>query len=66
MILEKLDNKTIDKLFDLITPNVIKDISEKDDFDFHTGSLIKLLGLKGSIKAAQTLLGGKIKELLPH
>ena len=65
-ILEKLDNKTIDKLFDLITPNVIKDISEKDDFDFHTGSLIKLLGLKGSIKAAQTLLGGKIKDLLPH
>jgi len=65
-ILEKLDNKTIDKLFDLITPNVVKDISEKDDFDFHTGSIIKLLGLKGSIKAAQTLLGGKIKDLLPH
>lgn len=65
-ILEKLDNNTVDKLFDLITPNVIKDISEKDDFDFHAGSIVKLLGLKGSIKAAQTLLGGKIKDLLPH
>ena len=63
-ILERIDNKTINKLFESITPEIIKEISEKDDFDFHTGSIIKLLGLKGSIKTAQTLIGGEIKKLL--
>lgn len=63
-ILETTDNNTINKLFESVTPEIIKDISEKDDFDFHTGSIIKLLGLKGSIKTAQTLIGGEIKKLL--
>lgn len=63
-ILERIDNNTINKLFESITPEIIKEISEKDDFDFHTRSIIKLLGLKGSIKTAQTLIGGEIKKLL--
>ena len=63
-ILERVDNNTINKLFESITPEIIKDISEKDDFDFHTGSIVKLLGLKLSIKTAQTLIGGEIKKLL--
>ena len=63
-ILERIDNNTINKLFEIITPEIIKEISEKDDFDFHTGSIIKLLRLKGSIKIAQTLIGGEIKKLL--
>ena len=63
-ILERLDNQTINKLFESITPEIIKDISEKDDFDFHTGSIVKLLGMKGSIKTAQALIGGELKKLL--
>lgn len=63
-ILERIDNTTINKLFESITPEITKEISEKDDFDFHTGSIIKLLGLKGSIKTAQALIGGEIKKLL--
>ena len=63
-ILERLDNNTINKLFESVTPEILKDISEKDDFDFHTGSIVKLLGLKGSIKTAQTLIGGEFKKLL--
>jgi flavin-dependent dehydrogenase len=62
-ILERIDNQTINKLFKSITPEIIKDISEKDDFDFHTSSIIKLLGMKGSIKTAQTLIGGELKKL---
>jgi len=62
-ILERIDNQTINKLFKSITPEIIKDISEKDDFDFHTSSIIKLLGMKGSIKTAQTLIGSEIKKL---
>lgn len=63
-ILERIDNNTINKLFESITPEITKEISEKDDFDFHTGSIIKLLGMKGSIKTAQTLIGGELKKLL--
>ena len=63
-ILERLDNNTINKLFEHVTPEIISEISEKDDFDFHTGSIIKLLGVKGSIKAVQTLMGGELKKLL--
>ena len=63
-LLERLDNQTINKLFKSITPEITKEISENDDFDFHTGSIIKLLGIKGSIKTAQTLISGEIKKLL--
>ena len=63
-ILERIDNNTINKLFESVTPEIITEISEKDDFDFHTGTIVKLLGLKGSIKTAQTLIGGEIKKLL--
>jgi len=63
-ILERIDNKTINELFESITPEIIKEISEKDDFDFHTSSIIKLLGIKGSIKTVQALLGGELKKVL--
>jgi len=63
-ILERLDNDSIDKLFDSITPEVLNEISSKDDFDFHTSSIIKLLGVKGSFKAAQVIMASEMKNLL--
>ena len=63
-LLRRLDNDSIYKLFNQITPEIIKEISEKDDFDFHTGSIIKMLGLKNSVSVAQTIIGGEIKKLL--
>ena len=63
-ILGRLNNETINNLFKSITPEIINDISEKDDFDFHTGSIIKLLGVKGSLKTVQTIVGGEIKKLM--
>lgn len=63
-VLERLDNNTIDKLFESVTPEIIDEISKKDDFDFHTSSIIKLLGVKGSVKTAQTVIGGELKKLL--
>ncbi|MFB5612275.1 MAG: NAD(P)/FAD-dependent oxidoreductase [Nitrosarchaeum sp.] len=63
-ILERLDNNTINKLFEAVTPEITKEISEKEDFDFHTGSIVKLLGIKGSLKTAQALIGGEFKKLL--
>jgi geranylgeranyl reductase family protein len=63
-MLERLDNKTIDGLFGAITPQMIQDISKNDDFDFHTSALIKMLGLKGSLKVAQTIFGSEVRKLL--
>jgi flavin-dependent dehydrogenase len=63
-ILGRLTNETINNLFKSITPEIINEISEKDDFDFHTGSIVKLLGVKGSLKTVQTIVGGEIKKLM--
>jgi len=37
---------------------------EKEDFDFHTGSILKLLGIKGTFKTAQAIIGSELKKLL--
>lgn len=63
-LLEKLDNESVNKLFNSVTPEIINEISEGDDFDFHTSSIIKLLGIKRSFGVAQTILGEQIKRLL--
>ncbi len=63
-ILERLDNDNIDKLFESITPKIINQISNHDDFDFHTSSIIKLLGAKGSFKAAKIIMASEMKNLL--
>ena len=63
-VLERIENKTVNKIFENISPQIIKEISETEDFDFHTSSIIKLLGVKGSLKTAQAILGGEIKKLL--
>ena len=63
-VLQKIDNKTVDKIFDMITPEILSEISNKDDFDFHTASIIKLLGVRKSLSAAQNLVGSEIKRLL--
>ena len=62
-ILERINNQTINKLFESITPEITNEISEKDDFDFHTSSIIKLLGMKVSLKTAQTLISGELKKI---
>lgn len=63
-MLERLDNKSIDTLFDSVTPEIVSDMSDNDDFDFHTSAIIKMLGLKGSLKVAQTIFGSEIRKLL--
>ena len=49
-MLERIDNITINKIFESIKPENIDEMSEKEDFDFHTSSILKILGVKGSIK----------------
>ena len=63
-LLERLDNKFIDTIFDSITPSMLDDISKEGSFDFHTASVAKMLGVKGSVKAVQAILGNELRRLL--
>jgi digeranylgeranylglycerophospholipid reductase len=63
-LLERLDNKTIDNLFESITPEVLTEISKEGSFDFHTISVAKILGVKGSVRAIQSILGNELRRLL--
>ena len=65
-ILERVDNKTIDAVFDTITPEITDEISNKDDFDFHATSIVKLLCMRKSLNAAQNIMGAEIKRLLNY
>ena len=63
-VLSRLDNDTVNKLFNSITPEIERDISNKEDFDFHTSSILRLLGMKGTFNTMQSLVGGEIKRLV--
>jgi len=63
-LLERLDNKSIDSIFDSITPKILDEISKEGSFDFHTTSVAKILGVKGSVKAVQAILGNELRRLL--
>ncbi len=63
-MLERFDNRTVDRIFSSVTPQMLSDISENESFDFHTTALVKLLGVRGSIKVAQTIFGSEIRRLL--
>jgi len=63
-ILARLDNDTVNKLFKSITPEIEEEISNKEDFDFHTSSILRLLGMKGTFNTMHALLGGEIKRLV--
>ena len=65
-ILERVDNKTIDTIFDTITPEITDEISNKDDFDFHATAIVKLLGMRKSLNAAQNIMSAEIKRILNY
>ena len=65
-ILERVDNKTIDAVFDTITPEITDEISNKDDFDFHATSIVKLLGMRKSLNAEQNIMSAEIKRILNY
>ncbi|MEM2759420.1 MAG: NAD(P)/FAD-dependent oxidoreductase [Nitrososphaerales archaeon] len=62
-VLEHLDNKAIDEIFEMITSETIGSVSEDGDFDFHSQALSKLLSVEGAIRIAKTVLGSEIRKL---
>jgi geranylgeranyl reductase family protein len=63
-LLERLDNKSIDLIFDSITPKTLDEISKEGSFDFHTTSVAKILGVRGSVKVIQAILGNELRRFL--
>ena len=63
-LLETLDNRAIDRLFEEITPETISEISAMDGFDFHAVSIARLLGAKGAVNVTRAVLGARIRRLL--
>jgi geranylgeranyl reductase family protein len=55
-IMERLDNKSIDAVFSIISDSDILDISRSANFDFHSFALSKILGSKKAIKLISTTL----------
>src|SRR5215213_4699498 len=63
-LMERLDNKSIDALFSLISDADIAEISKSVTFDFHSFALSKILGSKKAIKLISTLLGNEFRHIL--
>jgi geranylgeranyl reductase family protein len=63
-LLERLDNRAIDAMFEAIPPEKIEEASSTGDFDFHAAALSKLLSAKGAARMAKALLGNEIRRLV--
>ncbi len=62
-LLERLDNQSIDSICQSVTPKMLDEISAEGSFDFHTTSVAKMLGVRGSAKAIQAILGNELRRL---
>jgi geranylgeranyl reductase family protein len=62
-VFEHLDNMAIDEMFKVVASETIDEVSESDDFDFHSQALSKLLTVEGALKIAKTVLGSEIRKL---
>ncbi|HET9806887.1 MAG TPA: NAD(P)/FAD-dependent oxidoreductase [Nitrososphaeraceae archaeon] len=63
-IMERLDNKSIDAIFSLISDSDIAEISKSATFDFHSFALSQILGSKKAIKLINALLGNEFRHIL--
>lgn len=62
-VFERLDNKAIDEMFEMITPEIAGHVSDNGDFDFHSQVLSRLLSVEGAINIAKTVLGSEVRKL---
>ena len=62
-ILERLDNGAIDGMIESIRPQDVRAASV-GDFDFHAGSILSLLGVRGAAKMAGAITASEMRRLL--
>lgn len=63
-ILERLDNKSLDKIFSDISSSAIDKISSTSDFDFHAAALKRLLNTKITVNFLYTLMGNEYRKII--
>ena len=63
-ILERLDNKSLDKIFASISTDAIEKITSTSDFDFHAIALKKFLNTKITLNTLFTLMGNEYRKII--
>ena len=63
-LLERLDNKAIDRVFSAIPPDRLEEAAASGDFDFHSAAVGKILSAKSAARMAKPLLGNEIRRLI--
>ena len=63
-LLERLDNKALDKIFSDIPKNTIEKISTTGDFDFHSFALKRFMNTQMSLNLIHTLVGNEYRKIV--
>ncbi len=63
-ILERLDNRALDKIFSDISKNTLEKISSTGDFDFHSFALKRFLNSRMTINLVHTLMGNEYRKIV--
>jgi flavin-dependent dehydrogenase len=63
-ILERLDNKSLDKIFSNISSSAIDKISSTGDFDFHAAAMKSLLNTKITVNFLYTFMGNEYRKII--
>jgi digeranylgeranylglycerophospholipid reductase len=63
-ILERLDNKSIDKIFASISTEAIEKITSTSDFDFHAIALKHFLNTKITLSTLFALMGNEYRKII--
>ncbi len=62
-LIERLDNQAMDKIFETVSKSNIEDISNSTDFDFHSNAISKILGIKGTAKIINAIVGNELRRI---
>ena len=62
--LERLDNKSLDKIFSEISNSTLEIISNSGDFDFHSFSLKQFLNTKTTLNMLSTIMGNEYRKII--
>ena len=63
-ILERLDNKSLDRIFSNISSSAIEKISSTGDFDFHTTALKIFLNTKITVNFLHAFMGNEYRKIV--
>jgi digeranylgeranylglycerophospholipid reductase len=63
-VLERLDNKSIDKIFSSLSKKAINDVSNFSDFDFHSSALDLFLKTRIATNLTKILIENEFRRVL--